>query len=205
MSQLIRDRPAPLYEVVVVGAGIAGLAAALEASSVGARTLLIESSDSLGGAARISGGGICVAGTDLQRSRGIDDDAATARPGAAPTWTCGGPRRTCTRPGGRCTTGSPSWESNGWNSSLTRATASHVGTDPPERARRSSTAWWTKSAGPAAKSGGAPRPPASKPLLAGFSGRLGRRHAGPVSGGRRRHRGIGRPSPDRLESLVPRL
>jgi predicted oxidoreductase len=65
-------------DVVVVGGGIAGLCAAVEAASAGARTLIVEGADGLGGAARISGGGMCVAGTPLQVERGIADSVGTA-------------------------------------------------------------------------------------------------------------------------------
>jgi predicted oxidoreductase len=65
-------------DVVVVGGGIAGLAAAIEAVRRGAVTVLVESGPRLGGAALISGGGICVAGSSTQQRLGIRDDAATA-------------------------------------------------------------------------------------------------------------------------------
>jgi predicted oxidoreductase len=65
-------------DVVVVGGGIAGLAAATEAARLGAAVVLVESSPRLGGAALISGGGICVAGSSTQERQGVQDDPDTA-------------------------------------------------------------------------------------------------------------------------------
>ena len=62
-------------EVVVVGAGVAGMAAALGAFDAGARRILIaESEGVVGGSSRLSGGMIMGAGTAMQRHRGIDDN-----------------------------------------------------------------------------------------------------------------------------------
>jgi NADPH-dependent 2,4-dienoyl-CoA reductase/sulfur reductase-like enzyme len=47
-------------DVVVVGAGMAGVAAALEASARGAQVAVIDAADRIGGTARISGGGMCI-------------------------------------------------------------------------------------------------------------------------------------------------
>jgi predicted oxidoreductase len=80
---MTRPEPPPVvdgdtYDVIVVGGGIAGMCAALEADHGGARTLLLEAGDRLGGAARISGGGICAPGSDLQAARGIEDSPQAA-------------------------------------------------------------------------------------------------------------------------------
>src|SRR5687768_18590947 len=64
------------YDVVVVGAGTAGVPCACEAASVGARVLLLEAADSVGGALHVSGGHLSAGGTARQRERGIDDDVA---------------------------------------------------------------------------------------------------------------------------------
>ena len=62
------------YDVVVVGSGMAGLSAALEASSEGAGgVLLVETATSLGGSSRFSTGIMMAAGTSLQRSQGLED------------------------------------------------------------------------------------------------------------------------------------
>jgi succinate dehydrogenase/fumarate reductase flavoprotein subunit len=63
-------------DVVVVGAGIAGLTAALSAQEDGANVLVAESEPIVGGASRLSGGMILAAGTDVQRAGGLEDDPA---------------------------------------------------------------------------------------------------------------------------------
>jgi fumarate reductase flavoprotein subunit len=65
----------PDYDVVVIGSGVAGLAATLEASAAGASVLLVESEGKLGGSSALSGGIIMAAGTSLQRRAGIEDTA----------------------------------------------------------------------------------------------------------------------------------
>lgn len=61
------------YEVIVIGGGGAGMAAAVEAGRAGARTLLVESDRKLGGSTALSGGVFYAAGTSLQRACGIED------------------------------------------------------------------------------------------------------------------------------------
>src|SRR2546430_15277610 len=63
------------FDVAVVGSGVAGLAAALQASDAGARVILIEGSDVIGGSSRLSSGVVMAAGTSYQRAAGIEDDA----------------------------------------------------------------------------------------------------------------------------------
>jgi fumarate reductase flavoprotein subunit len=60
-------------EIIVVGAGTAGLAAAAELATRGARVTLIEKSDRIGGTLHVSAGQMSAAGTKLQRARGIVD------------------------------------------------------------------------------------------------------------------------------------
>jgi flavocytochrome c len=60
-------------DVLVIGGGLAGHCAALEAGRLGARTLLIEKEAKIGGATILSGGSFAFAGTPLQASLGIDD------------------------------------------------------------------------------------------------------------------------------------
>lgn len=59
-------------DVVVIGAGLAGYCAALEAAAK-ADVVLIEKLLEAGGTSAMSGGLFAFAGTDLQRSRGIED------------------------------------------------------------------------------------------------------------------------------------
>ena len=60
-------------EIVVVGYGGAGAAAAIEAHDNGASVLIIEKSFVAGGTTAMSGGIIVGAGTSVQRERGIID------------------------------------------------------------------------------------------------------------------------------------
>jgi succinate dehydrogenase/fumarate reductase flavoprotein subunit len=78
------------YDVVVVGAGAAGMAAACTAAALGRRVVLIEHSDRIGGTTAISGGMTWIPANHKMRDAGIDDDLEQARaylratvPGAA--------------------------------------------------------------------------------------------------------------------------
>ncbi len=63
------------YDVIVVGAGAAGLPAAIAAADRGARVALIEASDAIGGTLRWSNGELSAAGTRRQREKGIEDSS----------------------------------------------------------------------------------------------------------------------------------
>ena len=60
------------FDVVVVGTGIAGHCAALEALRAGASVLMLDTEPVIGGSSRLSTGMIMGAGTRFQRDRGID-------------------------------------------------------------------------------------------------------------------------------------
>ena len=60
-------------DVIVIGSGFAGLAAAIEAAEAGCRVIVLEKMGSAGGNSRISHGGIAAPGTDYQEQRGISD------------------------------------------------------------------------------------------------------------------------------------
>ena len=60
-------------DLVVVGGGLAGVAAALEAADRGASVLLLEKMAELGGSSVLSGGCLAFAGTDLQQAQAIED------------------------------------------------------------------------------------------------------------------------------------
>lgn len=59
-------RKADEYDVVVVGSGAAGLTAAIAAHDNGAKVLIVERTDKLGGTTAVSGGGIWIPGNDQQ-------------------------------------------------------------------------------------------------------------------------------------------
>ncbi len=61
------------YDVVVIGAGFAGLTAAIEASNSGASVVVLEKMRAPGGNSIISDGGIAAAGTPMQQRLGIED------------------------------------------------------------------------------------------------------------------------------------
>lgn len=60
-------------DVIVIGAGTAGLPCAIEAAQAGARVLLIDKADDFGGTLHISGGHLSAAGSRRQQRRGIED------------------------------------------------------------------------------------------------------------------------------------
>ncbi len=63
------------YEVIVIGGGGAGMAAAIEASKAGARVALLEAGQRLGGSTALAGGLFYAANTPQQHALGIEDSA----------------------------------------------------------------------------------------------------------------------------------
>lgn len=63
------------YDVIVVGGGNSGLPAAIFAAQRGAKVLVVEAADVLGGTLHLSSGQMSAAGTKLQLSKGIEDTA----------------------------------------------------------------------------------------------------------------------------------
>lgn len=60
-------------DLIVLGGGAAGFAAALQAAEAGHSVLLLEKEASIGGSSAMSGGCLAFAGTDIQRAQGIAD------------------------------------------------------------------------------------------------------------------------------------
>jgi len=66
------------YDVIVIGAGGAGMVAALSAREEGANVLLLEAGERAGGSTALSGGVYYAAGTSVQRACGIENDSPDA-------------------------------------------------------------------------------------------------------------------------------
>lgn len=73
---MVADGRAP---VVVLGGGLAGYCAALEAADAGANVVVIDKATEPGGSTLHSGGSFAFAGTDLQAAHGIEDDPELLR------------------------------------------------------------------------------------------------------------------------------
>jgi 3-oxosteroid 1-dehydrogenase len=66
------------FDLIVVGAGVGGMTAALVAAILGQRTLLIEKSAQVGGTSATSSGTVWIPNNTYQRHSGITDDAEAA-------------------------------------------------------------------------------------------------------------------------------
>jgi fumarate reductase flavoprotein subunit len=64
------------FDLIVVGAGTAGIPCAVAAADEGARVLLVEKDSRIGGSLYVTGGHMAAGGTSLQRERGISDSPA---------------------------------------------------------------------------------------------------------------------------------
>ncbi len=73
------DALSPDPDVVVIGAGMAGFAAAISAAQAGASVLLLEKMADYGGGTAWSGGAFCFSGTDEQFAAGINDSPELLR------------------------------------------------------------------------------------------------------------------------------
>lgn len=60
-------------DIVIIGSGIAGICAAIEAADAGSQVMVLEKDAQPGGCAKFSGGHMTVAGTHLQKQAGIED------------------------------------------------------------------------------------------------------------------------------------
>jgi flavocytochrome c len=70
-------RPLPDADVIVIGSGIAGLSAALEAGAAG-RSVLVIDANSVGGGHAVKAGGFALVGTPLQEAKGYRDNPEIA-------------------------------------------------------------------------------------------------------------------------------
>ncbi|MEO7386746.1 MAG: FAD-dependent oxidoreductase [Gammaproteobacteria bacterium] len=70
-------RPLPDADVIVIGSGIAGLSAALEAGAAGRNVLVIDA-NSVGGGHAVKAGGFALVGTPLQEKKGYRDSPEIA-------------------------------------------------------------------------------------------------------------------------------
>ncbi|HYL80584.1 MAG TPA: FAD-binding protein, partial [Candidatus Acidoferrum sp.] len=80
----VEVKPAPArwdeeYDLVVLGAGVGGMTAALVSAIEGMRTLVIEKSDQVGGTTAFSSGSVWIPNNPEQRRDGITGDAEAAR------------------------------------------------------------------------------------------------------------------------------
>src|SRR5690554_212984 len=67
-----------IYDIVCVGSGAGGLAAAIVAASKGAKALFIEKDDKIGGVTALTGGQIWIAPNPYQADQGISDSVEDA-------------------------------------------------------------------------------------------------------------------------------
>ncbi|MEY2191157.1 flavocytochrome c [Neobacillus sp. BF23-41] len=65
------------YDLIILGGGLAGMCAAVEAGETGAHVLLLEKQDELGGSTVLSSGYMAFAGTDLQEKACFIDSTET--------------------------------------------------------------------------------------------------------------------------------
>ena len=64
---------APEYDVIVIGSGFAGLAAAISAAENGAKVVVLEKMQVAGGNSSRSGGMMAIPGSSVQKEQGIED------------------------------------------------------------------------------------------------------------------------------------
>jgi fumarate reductase flavoprotein subunit len=64
------------YDLIVIGAGTAGIPAAIFAAARGARVLMLDAANDIGGTLHLSTGQMSAAGTKLQATLGIVDSAS---------------------------------------------------------------------------------------------------------------------------------
>lgn len=70
---MIQQDPRTKFDIIIVGAGTAGMMCAIFAAQRGKRVLVLEKSDHIGGSMHWSGGHMSAGGTKLQKRLGIED------------------------------------------------------------------------------------------------------------------------------------
>lgn len=73
LAALAKPESAPVYDLLIVGAGTAGIPCAIAAAEAGAKVLVLEKSDRVGGTLHVSGGHLSAGGTKHQAAHGIQD------------------------------------------------------------------------------------------------------------------------------------
>lgn len=73
------NTPAPVYDLVVVGSGAAGMAAAITATLGGLSVAILEKAPHYGGSTAVSGGAIWIPDNPKMREGGMSDDRDAAR------------------------------------------------------------------------------------------------------------------------------
>lgn len=68
------EMPFEQPDMIVIGAGFAGMSAATRGAELGLNVLLIEQTGNVGGSAMVAGGTLLGAGTKMQEEAGIEDD-----------------------------------------------------------------------------------------------------------------------------------
>ncbi|MEZ5515753.1 MAG: FAD-dependent oxidoreductase [Steroidobacteraceae bacterium] len=72
-TRVLEEREATRWDYIIVGAGTAGLPAAIFASRRGARVLLVDAANDVGGTLHLANGQVSAAGTRTQIAKGIQD------------------------------------------------------------------------------------------------------------------------------------
>ena len=62
-----------IFDIVIIGSGFGGCAAAVDATKSGKKVLLLEKMPGFGGNSCINGGAMAVAGSPLQQAKGVED------------------------------------------------------------------------------------------------------------------------------------
>ncbi len=79
MSEFLKNDAGQAADLLVIGGGLAGHSAALEAAEAGATVLLAEKTAEIGGSTVQSSGSFAFAGTEAQRAAGFDDSPENIR------------------------------------------------------------------------------------------------------------------------------